>query len=210
MLTLIAISLDGVLGTVQLGRWKLWRVALMALLMGWGAKATWEEAHTRRSNVNLIAAWLDRTASDHDLIIVQTAWEGITFKRYYGGSVHWETVPPIDSHSVHRTDLLLDEMNQPDAMAPLLAAVTKTLRSGNVVWVVGRFRLPAEGVLRSSVSRAGQPFPDPFAQWSGELRARLVGEAQTISTINVPVAGPVSHYENVPLVKCAGYVTAGD
>jgi len=70
-----------------------------------GAESAWEEAHTRRSNVDLIAAVLDKNAAEGDLIVVKSAWDGVAFNRYYHGRAHWVTVPPIDSHKVHRNDL---------------------------------------------------------------------------------------------------------
>jgi hypothetical protein len=105
--------------------------------MTWSARAGWEEAHTRRSNVDLIAIVLGKNVSEKDLIVVQDAWDGITFNRYYHGQAHWVTVPPIDSHQVHHYDLISEEMNQPDPMAPVLRKITNTLRSGNSVWIVG-------------------------------------------------------------------------
>ena len=139
MLCLCAISLDGMLGAnwPALRPWGLLRIGFMVVMMTWGARSAWEEAHTRRSNVDLIAAVLDKNASEGDLIVVQGAWEGITFDRYYHGQAHWVTVPPIDSHKVHRSDLILEKMNQPDPMAPVLREITNTLRSGNSVWIVG-------------------------------------------------------------------------
>ena len=58
------------------------------------------------------------------------------------------TVPPIDSHEVHRNDLVLEKMNQPEAMAPVLREITSTLRSGHSVWLVGSVTgLASEGHL---------------------------------------------------------------
>ena len=68
-----------------------------------------------------------------DLILVQEAWEGITFNRYYRGQAQWLSIPPIDSHEVHRIDLVIAEMNQPEAMTPALRAVTNILTSGHEV-----------------------------------------------------------------------------
>ena len=69
--------------------------------------------------------------------MVQDAWEGITFNRYYRGQAQWLSVPPIDSHELHRIDLVMAKMNQPETMTPVLRAITNTLASGHDVWVVG-------------------------------------------------------------------------
>ena len=139
ILSLCAISLDGILGAnwPMLRPWGLLRIGFMVVMLTWVARSAWEEAHTRRSNVDLIAAVLGKNASEGDLIVVNGAWEGITFDRYYRGQAHWVAVPPIDSHKVHRTDLVLEKMNQPDPMDPVLHEITRTLRSSNSVWFVG-------------------------------------------------------------------------
>jgi uncharacterized membrane protein YsdA (DUF1294 family) len=109
MLCLCAISLDGLWGAT----WPAWRpsgllrIGFMMLVMTWNARSAWEEAHTRRSNVDLIAETLGDSAVPGDLIVVKGAWEGITFDRYYHGQAPWVTVPPIDSHKVHRNDLVM-------------------------------------------------------------------------------------------------------
>jgi uncharacterized membrane protein YhhN len=143
MLCLCVVSLDGILGVnwPALRPWGLLRIGLLVGMMTWSAGAAWEEAHTRRSNVDLIAAVLGQKASGEDLIVVQDAWDGITFDRYYHGRAHWVTLPPIDSHKVHRNDLIVEKLNQPDPMAPVLREITRTLRSGNSVWIVGDMAL---------------------------------------------------------------------
>ena len=73
MLSLCAIALDGMLGAnwPALRPWGLLRIGFMVVMMIWCARAAWEEAHTRRSNVDLIAAVLEQKASEGDLIVVQ-------------------------------------------------------------------------------------------------------------------------------------------
>ena len=128
MLCLCAISLDGMLGAnwPALRPWGLLRIGFMVVMMTWSAKAGWAEAHTRRSNVDLIAAVLSQNAVGRRPDRGADAWEGITFNRYYHGPAHWVTVPPIDSHQVHRNDLVLEKMNQPEPMVPVLREMTDT------------------------------------------------------------------------------------
>ena len=164
MLSLWAISLDGLLGAnwPALRPWGLLRIGFMAGMMAWGAGPAWEEAHTRRSNVDLIAAALGQKAAPGDLIVVQTAWEGITFNRYYHGRAHWVTVPPIDSHQTHRYDLVLEKMNERDPMAPVLREIADTLRGSNSVWVVGKMLAMRPEQLLSPASL-------PNKQWGRTL-----------------------------------------
>jgi hypothetical protein len=211
MLVLCAISLDGMLNV----NWPalrppgLLRIGFMVLMMSWSAGSAWKEAHTRRSNVDLIAAVLSQKASAGDLIVVQSAWEGITFNRYYHGRVSWVTVPPVDSHQVHRTDLVMDKMNQPDAMAPVLRGITDTLRDGHQVWVVG-----SRATLRPKLP----PPPAPPAKlwssylnyWSAQLAICLQDHALQEEALEIPAAQPVCHLENLPLLRFSGYKSGAE
>jgi hypothetical protein len=208
MLSLCAISLDGLLGAnwPKLRPWGLLRIGFMVVMMTWGARSAWEEAHTRRSNVDLIAGVLDKNASEGDLIVVHTAWEGITFNRYYQGRAHWVTVPPIDSHKVHRNDLVLEKLNQQDPMAPVLREITSTLRSGNSVWLVGHVTVVHPGPL--------PPTPRPptrwwlglyFGYWSAQVTTHLLDHALQEKVLEIPVDGPVSCLENLPVTRFSGY-----
>ena len=217
MLSLCAISLDGILGAnwLKLRPWGLLRIGLMVVVMTWGARSAWEEAHTRRSNVDLIAAVLGQKASAGDLIVVHTAWEGITFDRYYHGRAHWVTVPPIDSHKVHRSDLILEKLRQRDPMAPVLRDITSTLRSGNSVWLVGRVIVVYPKPL--------PPLPPPppglptgwwlgsyFAYWSAQVTTHLLNHALQEQVLEIPVNGPVNSLENLPVARFSGYKSNAD
>jgi hypothetical protein len=208
MLVLCAISLDGILGAdgPALRAGGIFRIGLMVVMMACSARAASQEAHTRRSDVDLIAATLGGKASENDLIIVEGAWEGITFDRYYHGRARWETIPPMSSHKVHRNDLLVESLHQPDVMAPLLQEITDTLRNGNNVWVAGTL----------SPFSAPPPPPPPPGQpvkwwqsyliaWSGQMAAHLEDHALQRQIVEIPVAGPVNSLEDLPLTKFSGY-----
>jgi len=201
-----AISLDGILGAnwPALRPWGLLRIGFMVVMMTWCADAAWEEAHTRRSNLDLIAAVLDKQASAGDLIVVQSAWEGITFDRYYHGQARWVTVPPIDSHKIHRSDLVWEKMNEPDSMAPVLREIADTLQGGNSVWVVGNLQL----------KHLNQPPPSSLPvkrwltslnYWSAQVTVLLQDHARQEQVLDIPATGPVSHLENLPVRKFSGY-----
>ena len=163
----------------------------------------------------MVAAFLSRNASSGDLIVVQEAWEGITFNRYYRGQAQWLSIPPIDSHEVHRIDLVIAEMNQPEAMTPALRAVTNILTSGHEVWLVGS--IP---VARWKDAPPGPtplpPLPSemPTRLWGGsylywwnqQVTALLLAHAQQgkVETIAAP-PGPVNRFEDVSVVRFAGY-----
>jgi len=207
ILCLCAISLDGILGAnwPALRPWGLFRIGFIVVMMTWGARPAWEEAHTRRSNVDLIAAILDQKASKEDLIVVGGAWEGITFNRYYHGSARWVTVPPIDSHKVHRNDLILEKLNQPDPMASVLQEITDTLRGGNNVWIVGNMSNKPPQRPPMSLGLPIKWWMSYLNYWSAQVATHLLGHALRGQVLKIPTDGPVNYLENLPVVRFSGY-----
>ena len=205
LLCLCAISLDGLLGAnwPRLRPWGWLRIGFMVVMMTWGAKSAWEEAHTRRSNLDLIAAFLDRNASAGDIIVVNSVFEGITFNRYYHGQTHWVTIPPVDSHNVHRNDQVFEKMNEPDPMLPVLREIISTLQNSHNVWLVGNM-----SALRPDPPPSAQPvkwFGTYFNYWNAQVSSVLVSHALREQVLEMPVAGPVCCLENLALIRFAGY-----
>ena len=216
ILILCAISLDGILSASwpALRPWGLMRIGFLAVMMILNAGPAWAEAHTRRSNLDVVAAFLSHNASAGDLIVVQEAWKGITFNRYYRGQAQWLSIPPIDSHDVHRIDLVMAEMNQPEAMTPVLRAITNTLTSGHHVWLVGS--IPIE---RSKDAPPGptplppQPSEMPTRWWIGsylywwnqQVTTLLLDHAEQEEAETIAAPGPVNHFEDVSVVRFTGY-----
>jgi hypothetical protein len=211
-----AISLDGIL-TVSwpaLRPWGLLRIVFLVEMMVLNARPAWTEAHTRRSNLDVVAAFLGQNASASDLIVVQDAWEGITFNRYYRGQAQWLTVPPIDSHEFHRIDLVMAKMNQPETMTPVLRAITNTLTKGHHVWVVGSIPIAR--------SRHAPPGPTPLPPlpsemptrwwygsyldwWNQQVTTLLLDHAQQAQVETIAAPGLVNHFENVSVAQFTGY-----
>jgi hypothetical protein len=206
MLCLCVISLDGILGAnwPALRPWGLLRIGLLVGMMTWNAVSAWEEAHTRRSNVDLIAAVLEKKASKGDLIVVQDAWNGITFDRYYHGQAHWVTVPPIDSHKVHRNDLILEKLKQPDPMAPVLREITSTLSRSNSVWIVGYMGGLPSKPLSPPAPQTHEWLPY-LNYWSAQVMVLLQDHALREGVLEIPVNEPVSFLENLSVLRFSGY-----
>jgi hypothetical protein len=212
ILILCAISLDGILTASwpALRPWGLVRIVFLAEMMVLNARPAWAEAHTRRSNLDVVADYLTQKASASDLIVVQDAWEGITFNRYYHGQAQWLSIPPIDSHEVHRVDLAIAEINEPEAMTPVLRAITNTLSSGHDVWLVGSIR-----IARSPGTTPLPPRPSemPTRWWYGsylqwwnlQVTTLLLDRAQQAKAETIETLGAVNHFENVSVVRFTGY-----
>ncbi len=216
ILILCAISLDGILTASwpALRPWGLMRISLLALMTMLNAEPAWAEAHTRRSNLDLAAAFLSQNASPSDLIVVQNAWEGVTFNRYYRGQAQWLSVPPINSYQVHRNDLIMAKMNQPDAMTPVLHAIADTLASGHNVWLVGS--IPIE--RRKEAPPGSSPPPPPPSEmptgwwfgaylywWNQQVITLLLDHAQLGKSEAFSAPGPVNHFEDVSVLRFSGY-----
>jgi hypothetical protein len=215
MLVLCAVSLDGILGAnwPALRPWGLLRMGVMAVMIIFSTRPAWKEAHVRRSNVDLMAAWLARNASVNDLIVVEDAWEGITFNRYYHGQTPWLTVPPIASHEVHRNDLVMEKMSQSEAMAPVLHEISTTLRHGKSVWLIG-----STPFARPKGPPAPTPPPPPPSKmptrwwlgaylywWNRQVATLLLEQALYEQAQTIPVPGPVNGLEKVSVVRFSGY-----
>jgi hypothetical protein len=190
------------------------RISFLAVLTMLNAEPAWAEAHTRRSNLDLAAAFLSQNASPSDLIVVQNAWEGVTFNRYYRGQAQWLSVPPIDSHEVHRNDLIMAKMNQPEAMTPVLHAIANTLASSHNVWLVGSIPI----ARRKDAPLGSSPPPPPPSEmptgswfgaylywWNQQVITLLLDYAQLGKSEAFSAPGPVNHFEDVSVLRFSGY-----
>src|SRR6185369_5300545 len=72
ILILCAVSIDGVFTAnwQTLRPWGLLRIVLLVEMMLLNARPAWAEAHTRRSNLDAVAAFLSQNASAGDLIVI--------------------------------------------------------------------------------------------------------------------------------------------
>ena len=162
----------------------------------------------------MAAAFLSHNTSADDLIVVQNAWEGITFNRYYRGRAQWISVPPIDSHELHRIDLVMEKMNQPDAMTPVLSAITNTLASGHNVWLVGSIPIarskdmpPGQTLVlpRPSEMPTRWWFGSYLYWWNQQVTMLLLDHAQLGKSEAFAAPRPVSHFEDVSVLRFTGY-----
>jgi hypothetical protein len=110
--------------------------------------------------------------------------------------------------------MVMAEMNQPEAMTPVLHAITNTLASGQHVWVVGS--IP---IVRSEHAPPGPtPLPPspsemPTRWWGGsysywwnqQVTTLLLDHAQQETAEAIAAPGPVNHFEDVSVVRFTGY-----
>lgn len=208
-MALIALLLDFVFDA--LGQYHWIRIARLALALLIGASSftlTWRQSQVRQTNVDLLAAKVGQIAGKDDLVVVTPWYYGVSFQRYYAGPAPWMSIPPMDFHKVHRYDLVKAQMVMPDQdepIKPLLARIGATVKGGHRVWVAGMRQLPEPGATVPDLPAApavGVGWQaDAYTDiWSAKTLAYLQLCAGHMERVPVPLAGPVSDFEDLPLM----------
>ena len=193
------------------------RVALCGVLLATACitiPCAYGPLSSRLTNVDLLARRLAAEAAPGDFILVAPWYCGITFDRYYKGSAAWSTLPPLTDHSLHRYDLLLAQLQNRDAIQPVLRQIAATLQAGNKVWVAGHMH----------IFRAGTPPPDdlpppplPGSGWSdapyhrtwlAQVACFLAEHSRQLDRVYSSAAGGVNPNEDLDLVQASGWQRA--
>jgi hypothetical protein len=162
-------------------------------------------AHMRQTNIDLIAAQLEKRTTAGDVIVVAPWYFGVSFDRYYKGPAVWMTLPQLEVHKMHRYDLARERMRAINPIAPVLEAMAGALHSGHRVWLVGEFSWVQPGDTPPHLG----PAPDDAAGWD-EATYNDVWAAQATyalqttwgvraETVPVIVNAQVSAYERPEL-----------
>ena len=212
LMSFLAILFEGIVQLIVQPRtdWKVLRLLGVVLILLLTSANAWRATKTRQTNVDLISGKLGSLATRDDLIILHPWWPGLTFERYFRGSTPWVTLPEIRDHSFMRYDLIKQKMVEEEPIRPVLEQISKTLRSGQRVWVV--CDLPFLSLGDEPVHL--QPAPNgppgwhewPYALYWIRQAAHLVKtSAQTIVEIPVPADVPVNIYENFKIYRVDGW-----
>ncbi len=134
LLALVAYCLEVIYAQTLILRWCRLGIAFLTVIILIPNSLSY--VSYRRTNIDLIAHYLEKVANKDDFIIVNPWFCGITFKQYYRGDTGWTTVPPIKDLSIHRYDLFKEQMMLSEPLNPILSAIEKTLKRGNSVWFV--------------------------------------------------------------------------
>lgn len=164
----------------------------------------------RFTNIDVLAKRLNGLSQKNDFVIV-TPWQGgITFGRYFKGACPWATVPPIEDHTGHRYDLIKLQMENTNAMAPVLERAGQALRSGGTVWVVG-----GVGETNDKAEPVSLPLPplphtgwheSPYAiTWNNQMTWFLRRHSRAIECLDPATNEPVSSMESLKLYKITGW-----
>lgn len=186
------------------------RAALALAIVAVGVYPAWQALHVRQTNVDVVAAQLQTQAEPNDLILINSFNYGISFRRYYHGRAQYETIPPIEDLRWHRVDLLKRQMMSPAPMAPVLQRMEETLRTGHTVWLIGGLNFVPLG-KEPQVIPPGYDGPGGwvggnfYAAWAEQAGFLVQSRALHFERVRVPLAQPVSRYENLPLSAIRGW-----
>jgi hypothetical protein len=213
LIALVAVAVEGMLSAIPWSYWKKEGRTLLSITIAlWSLLPTWKGIHIRQTNIDMVAAKLEGTAKSGDAIVVVPWFLGVSFARYYRGSVGWLTVPPVNDHRVHRYDLFKEQMAAINSIDPVLAAMADALKTGGRVWVVGG----VDGIFgppnQAPPSLAPAPH-DPVGwnqpayskMWSMQVATFVRTHAKTAELFASFGNQPTNPHEKVPLIKVDGW-----
>jgi hypothetical protein len=210
LLSILAVSLDGLAASLSLKWIRLFRLLLALAALAILPFYVWPKIIERQSNIDAVARKVMEVAKPVDLIVVAPWQYGISFNRYYRGAAPWITLPKIADLRVHRYDLFREKMVSPHPIDDVLGDVQRALTAGNRVWFVGGLTQLQENDMPRFLS----PAPDPTSGWDNraynrswleQLSAFVRAHGERGQTVPLPSASPVNELENVPLMVVDGW-----
>ena len=129
IMTAIAELVAGIL--VQRSSVRVTRCALASGIIFISSVTAWPKLARRQTNIDIVADTLQKNAGPDDLIVIDRETVGVSFNWYYRGTTHWETVPILPDHRLHRDDLLKAKMMEQEPIRDLEDEIAKTLRAAN-------------------------------------------------------------------------------
>lgn len=206
-----ATCIEVVMASIWTRKGSLWVRATLALaIVAIGVYPAWQALHFRQTNVDVVAVQLQTQAAPDDLILINSFIYGISFHRYYHGSANYQTIPPMEDLRSQRVDLLKRQMMSPAPMAPVLQRMEETLRNGHTIWLIGSLDFLPPG-KEPTVIPPGYDGPNGwvggnfYTAWAEQAGFLVQSHALHFERVRVPLAQPVSRYENLPLSAIRGW-----
>ncbi len=171
------------------------------------------DLHTRFTNVDTWAAELKAAAAPDDYVVIVPWFCGITFNHYFRSETAWTTLPPLADYATHRYDLVQLQLQNTNAIRPVLSRIVTTLQHGHCVWIVaamGWMDIPDPG---TAAPASLPPAPLAMSGWSEtpytmvwvSQVAHLTGDhARQFERIKNPTTGQ-QIIENTELFRAAGW-----
>lgn len=211
LMALQAAALDSFFGET-LRRRVYMKALLSVLIVLVSVPSLWQYAHTRRTNVDLVAKRLLSDSKANDLVLVNPFWNGISFKYYYRGDAPWETLPFIRKDRVEDPvrEIIQLEKDPQAAQETSFGQISRTLKGGGRLWVAeGHPYLPS-----SDQAREIAPAPHPLygwysgyyaAQWSANAWLYIRTHAEKVQRVSIPMNQQVSRFEDISLYMAEGW-----
>jgi len=196
------------------------RIAILAaaiLCAGYSFPGTCSGLSHRITNTDECARQLEADAQPGDFIIVTPWYCGIGFQHYYHGPTPWTTLPPLADYSWHRYDLVKTQLQNTNAIQPVLDRAAATLRAGHRVWVLadaGWMDIPDPGTespyhLPAAPLRATGWLDLPYLfEWNSQAAHFLRNHTLQFERVAAPATGDLSG-ENLELFVVAGWKDSG-
>jgi hypothetical protein len=214
LLALVAACFDaGLPSWSRLGRTVFFGLVTATALMA--ALVAGRDLDTYRfTNVDVLTRQLMSEVAPEDFVVVTPWYCGISFNRYFNSSTPWATLPPMTDHSVHRYDLVRIQMQDTNAIQPVLDKIALTLNSGRRVWVVseaGLMGIPEPGTP-SPYNLPPPPLPGygwsglPYTlEWASQAAHFISNHSQRFEPVKIAPPGNLHISENLDLFVASGW-----
>ncbi len=212
LMVLVALCLDVMISRPLTFRWLRLGLAGVAALVLVPTSVLW--VGVRQTNIDLLATYLEGSAQPGDAIVVTPWFLGVTFNRYYHGSVPWITIPPIEDLTIHRYDLLKARMTARDPLTPVYRVMSSALESGHRVWLVGGLQFPAPGDVAvplppAPAAPSGWRDSPYYLAWSREAGQFVQNRSVRLGVVDVQAGQPVWPAEDIVLLMAEGWRAPG-
>ncbi len=212
-MAVVAVALNGLIGKKK-DLWALGRIVVILFIVVLTFKVVTDDVRTRQTSVDLVAEKLEAVVSKDDMILVSPWFYGVAFQRYYNGAAPWMTLPPLKDLSIHRYDLLREQMVAADPNRDVIDGIGATLRGGGSVWLIGNLALD----LYEGMAMPPPPPPAPnglrgwkrgFYLWNWRVESLLYFMASRASFYQerfvVPRSMRVNPYERPRVLEVWGW-----
>jgi hypothetical protein len=171
------------------------------------------DLHNRFTNVDTWAGELKTHAAPDDYVIIVPWFCGITFDHYFKGPTAWTTLPPLADHATHRYDLVRDQIQNTNAIQPVLERIAVTLAHGHRVWVLagmGWMDIPDAGTaappgLPSAPLKNSGWSETPYTMvWCSQVGHLIGDHAVQFARVKNPTKG-MQVIENTELFMAEGW-----
>jgi hypothetical protein len=186
--------------------------AAYCVLIALNIPPLWKVTHLRRTNLDRVCLAVERNAGPNDCILVSPFWFAPGFKYHYRGSTEWNTLPLTSSDlktSLFPLRAIGRVMMTPNAIAPTLQKIEKTLSGGNRVWIVGTLPFVSGETAPTGLTPAPHPIYGWYSAayhnaWSAQVAYFLQKVSGPKRLVAVPVEERVDRNEVASLLFFEG------